>query len=100
MEQLECREIREIISDKGKLERFLEEELGVREYELVECEELLNDISWEATVEPEEGKPETWWTTNRKGEPCLKQFQTKKILNHLCWLGKVKPGSYLVRVSW
>ena len=100
MEELEYREEVMLVTSLGTLEKFLEQELEVREYELAECEELMNDISWEATVEPVEGKPETWWTTNRNGVPCLKRFQTKKILNHLCWLGKVKPGNYLVRVSW
>lgn len=100
MGQLECREEVRLVTSMGKLEKFLEQELGVKEYQLAECEELLNDISWEATVEPVESKPETWWTLNRNGLPCLKQFQTKKILNHFCWLGKLKAGKYLVRVSW
>ena len=100
MGQLECREEVMLVTSMWKLEMFLKQELGVEEYELAECEELLNDISWEATVEPVKSKPETWWTTNQNGVPYLMRFQTNKILNHLCWLGKVKPGNYLVRVSW
>lgn len=59
MGQLECREEVMLVTSLGTLEKFLEQELEVREYELAECEELMNDTSWEATVEPVESKPET-----------------------------------------
>lgn len=94
---LKCEKKVMISCDWHEIERFIQEEFNLPNYEIVAEEELSNDMTWTANVEAEEMDAKELVKVLRTGNA---QWQTRSLMNQLCYEGKIEAGEYAVRISW
>jgi len=101
----ECQEVTVIKVDYRSIEslidRHFKNEKHEEGYELPCLEERGSGSGedWEISIRPEEIKEGHQDLVKiQNGE--WPQFSTCDLLNHLCFQGVVKPGRYLINISW
>lgn len=82
------------------LDKFIKDEFGFDEFEVVAIEELNNDSVKSIIVN---GNLYEWDEKDIKNileskEP--KMYRTGLLMNYLCKIGKIQPGKYIIKVSW
>jgi len=83
------------------VEEFIKEEMGFNEYEIPVIEEAGNDQVLEMAITsdaPGEYDIREIRKMLDSGEP--ENYSLRNILNYLCSIGKIPPGTYLIDVSW
>jgi len=89
--------------DYSDLERFIDKEFGHSfndTYDLPCLEEQGNDVYMEFSVDGYLTEYDEKSIAEMIKTKTYKQWSTRNILNHLCKLGKLEPGEYMVDVSW
>ena len=101
---LRCKEKNVFLVEYCDMERFIDEEFGVgfeEKYEMATLEETSN-YTWKSFDVDENMTYE--WDVESINEMLYtrkyKKYSTRVILNYLCRQNKLKPGQYLVDVSW
>ena len=83
------------------LEKLIQDTFNIKEYNLVSAEEERNDTVWTCRInnDPVDAYHlkaiQEWLKTG--SEP---SFMTRHIMQHMCNMGKLDPGDYLVEISW
>lgn len=104
----DCKEVTVIKVDYTAIEhlidRHFKNEKHKEGYELPCLEERGSGDGedWEISICPEKIKRGDYYyshlTTIKSGK--WPQFATRALLNHLCFQGVVRPGRYLIDISW
>jgi hypothetical protein len=94
---LKCEKKVMITCDYNDFNNFMQEEFNIPNYEIIAEEELHNDMTWTATVESNEMDAKELLKIIRTGNA---MWSTRKMLDHLCFEGKLEAGDYGIEICW
>ena len=95
---LKCEKKVMISVDYNDLDRFIQDEFNLPNFELVADEELNNDTTKTFNVDAEEMNQKELVGILRGTKST--QYQTRQLLCQLCFEGKLEAGEYAVNISW
>lgn len=79
---------------------IINEHFGTDEDSIVALEELGNQ-DWVVDVRAIEDDPDYFLAiSKRTGKPYIKNYYVGEVLNHLCFLGKLEAGEYVIDCTW
>jgi len=99
--ELKCKIKTVIEVDYNDLGNFLKEKFGFDKFEFAEIEEM-NNYSSQSILVKKDGLYE-WDNKDLNKMLVSKQpekFSTRILLNHLCNLGEIPEGEYMIKISW
>lgn len=95
---LKCEKKVMISVEYHDLEKFIQDELNLPEYDFIADEELNNDTTWTAKVEPIEMNSKELCDIVRGKETTM--YKTRNLLDQLCFEGLLEAGEYAVDICW
>lgn len=94
---LKCEKKVMITCEETDFNDFMREEFNIPSYEIVAEEELNNNMTWTSTVESKEMDAKELLKIIRTGNA---MWSTGKMLDHLCFEGKLEAGDYGISICW
>lgn len=94
---LNCEKKVMIGCEYDELERFIRDEFNIPNYDFIADEELSNDMTWTANIEPKEMDAKELLDVIRNGNT---GFKTSDLMNQLCFEGRLEAGEYAVDICW